>query len=229
MRCPWDSVQQRNNNAQIWVKGTVLEIWFRFAYSLNENWYQLKSRQTYWVNLKPQSSSKVKFERFNSDAIHLGSFSPAKNCLRCSDHSIFNDLFSSVGYRYTYIQIYIYTYIIFIHTYTLIYIYIYTHILTDKTYTHTYIYIYINPQYTLGTYIYIYIYLYIYCDWQHWQRMSSTQSTKALSDCFPFQATSLITVQIGDRPRGSKSYPNSRQRLDAKCSYGFLGTPGPKQ
>ena len=53
--------------------------------------------------------------------------------------------------------------------------------------------------------------------------MSSTQSTKALSDCFPFQATSLITVQIGDRPRGSKSYPNSRQRLDAKCSYGFWG------
>ncbi|CAL1132382.1 unnamed protein product [Cladocopium goreaui] len=30
---------------------------------------------------------------------------------------------------------------------------------------------------------------------------------QALSDCFPFQATSLITVQIGDGPRGSKSYP----------------------
>ena len=46
---------------------------------------------------------------------------------------------------------------------------------------------------------------------------------------FPFQATSLITVQVGDRPRGNKSYPNSRQRLDAKCSYGFfLGDPWSK-
>ena len=60
---------------------------------------------------------------------------------------------------------------------------------------------------TLYIGIYIHIYIYIHCDWQHWQRMSSSQSTKALSDCFPFQATSLITVQIGDGPRGSKSYP----------------------
>ena len=43
-------------------------------------------------------------------------------------------------------------------------------------YVHIYIYIYMC--------IYIYIYIYVDCDWQHWQRISSSQSTTALSDCF---------------------------------------------
>ena len=28
------------------------------------------------------------------------------------------------------------------------------------------------------------IYIYVDCDWQHWQRISTSQSTTALSDCF---------------------------------------------
>ena len=80
------------------------------------------------------------------------------------------------------------------------------------------------------SYIYIYIYIYIHIVIGNTGNGCPPPSPPRRSQIvFPFQATSLITVQVGDRPRGNKSYPNSRQRLDAKCSYGFLGTPGPKQ
>ena len=78
-----------------------------------------------------------------------------------------------------------------------------------------------------GSYVYMYlcIYVYMYIVIDHTGNgCPPPNPPRRAQNVFPFQATNLITAQSWEiDPEGSKSYPNSRQRLDAKCSYGFWG------